>query len=451
MDNLQNMTLPELREKLSEKESEKQNLDKVEVSEITDEQLDKYETIKKDIVDLKAAITRKEQKEQFAKERVISMAAGNNGVESVSESKEEGKLKAASDKEFGRAAYEHFVAGKELTGAIKEMHQEAENYDGVSHKGIAIPGKWLSLKEYENRQANKAVIDQANSALTPTSVADSYVEAIREVAIYPQVGATVYENLNGEDFKIPVAGKITAAHASAENANASDGGAQFAPITLQADRITTYADLSNKINLQNGDIAMRAVMSEIGRAVAETINDAMFPTTTLSNAPTSIAATSGVGTFTEAGTYAAPSNTTPGSVHADLVTALVTLTKADALQGNLAYVASPELMTDLIKAAAIVGVSPALGGAARVGNSGQSVNGYPIFFTNSATSSAGTSGDFIFGNFRKVHVGFFGSLVIQQDVYTQNLKNVTRLVAHRYYDFKLAQGAAFVKATSLSA
>jgi hypothetical protein len=380
-----------------------------------------------------------------AEEREATRAAGNCGITVLDgEAKEERKLQERLEDELGKATYKHLIAGKALDGAAKEMIEIAEKNDGVSYDGkIAIPGHWLS--------ANKAVIDQATSALTPTSVADAYVEAIREAAIYLSVGCTVYDNLNGEDFKIPVAGKITSAHASAENSAATDGGAQFAPVTLQADRITTYADLSNKINLQNGDIAMRAVMSEIGLSVAETINDAMFPTATLTNAPASIAATSGVGTFTEAGTYAAPSNTTPGSVHADLVKALVTLTQADALKGNLAYVGNPELMTDLIKAAAIVGVSPALQGSAKVGNSGQAVNGYPIYWTNSATSSAGVSGDFIFGNFRKVHVGFFGSLVIQNDIFTQNLKDVTRLVAHRYYDFKLVQGAAFVKATSLSA
>lgn len=382
-----------------------------------------------------------------AEENLARRAAGNVGVTMIDgESKEESKLERKVQEELGKSAYKMLVAGERADGAVKEMIEIAEKADGQSYEGkIAIPGSWLALKR------NKAIIDQATSALTPTSVADFYVEAIRETAIYPQVGATVYENLSGEDFKIPVAGKITAAHASAENADATDGGAQFTNPTLQADRITTFADLSNKITLQNGDIAMNAVMSEIGRAVAETINDAMFPTTTLSNAPTSIAATSGVGTFTEAAPYAAPSNTVTGSVYQDMVTALVELTKADALQGTLAYVASPELMSDLIKAAKIVGVIPALQGAGAVGNSGHSVNGYPVFFTNSATSSAGVSGDFIFGNFRKVHVGFFGSLVIQRDMYTQNLKNVTRLVAHRYYDFKLVQGAAFVKATSLSA
>ena len=380
-----------------------------------------------------------------AEEREAARAAGSVYGFTVldGESKEEKSLQEKVEAELGTATYKHLIAGKPLDGAAKEMIQIAEKQDGVSYEGkIAIPGHWL---------ATKAIVDQASSALTPTSVADSYVEAIREVAIYDQVGCTVYDNLNGEDFKIPVAGKITSAHASAENSAATDGGAQFAPITLSADRITTYADLSNKINLQNGDIAMRAVMAEIGRSVAETINDAMFPTTTLTNAPASIAATSGVGTFTEAGTYAAPSNTSTGSVYADIVAAIVELTQADALNGNLGFILSPELMTDLVKSAGILGVRPALGGnrPGNVNNNG--LLGYPAYFTNSATSSAGTSGDFIFGNFRKVHVGFFGSLVIQNDIFTQNLKDVTRLVAHRYYDFKLAQGAAFVKATSLSA
>lgn len=366
--------------------------------------------------------------------------------ESQSEQKEETELKARVAKDFGKESYRFLMTGKSLSGSVAEMHQIAEKADSVSHEGIAIPGEWLKVE----KDTNKAIIDQANSGLTPLSVSDSYVQAIRETAIYPNVGATVYENLAGEDFGIPVNGKITAAHASAENSNATDGGAQFTMPKLQAKRITTYADLSNKINLQNGDIAMSQVMFEIGAGVGEAVNDAMFPTTTLTNAPTSIAATSGVGTFTEVGTYAAPSNTTAGSISADMVTAIVELTKADALNGNLAFVANPELMNDLINAPGIPAVTTGLNG--NIANQGMRFRGsLPIFFTNSATASAGTSGDFIFGNFRKVHVGFFGSLTIQRDMYTQNLKNVVRLVAHRYYDFKLVQGAAFIKATSLSA
>lgn len=439
------MEIHELEAKIAKLEEKEESLSTAVKEAKNDEELDKSSN---DLIEVQGQLEKlaktlsaqKKAEEALAKKAAMSAGLGA----SEGQEKEEEKIKEKVS--LGEAAYKIIVAGGKVDGAVKEMIQIAEERDGVSYEGkLAIPGDWLSLKS-----TNKAVVDQANSALTPTSVADSYINAIREVAIYPQVGATVYENLSGEDFKIPVAGKITAAHATAENAAAADGGAQFAPITLQADRITTYADLSNKINLQNGDIAMRAVMDEIGRAVAETINDAMFPTASLTNAPTSIAATSGVGTFTEAASYAAPSNTATGTVYEDIIDAIVTLTKADALQGNLGFVLSPELMTDLVKSAGILGVRPALTGA-QPSNSNNGLLGYPAFFTNSCTSSAGTSGDFIFGNFRKVHVGFFGSLVIQRDMYTQNTKNVTRLVAHRHYDFKLAQGASFVKATSLSA
>lgn len=411
-----------------------------------DKAIDELDSTQKEIAKLSKTLTTLEAAEKRLAEKAKRIAPLADHSPSDSEQKEEAQLKTRVSEDFGKESYKFLMTGKSVTGAVAEMHQMAEEFDQKSHEGIAIPGSWLSTKQ----DTNKAIIDQANSGLTPLSVGDSYVEAIRETAIYPNVGATVYENLSGEDFGIPVSGKITAAHASAENANAADGGAQMSLPKLQAQRITTYADLSNKINLQNGEIAMNAVMFEIGAAVAETMNDAMFPTTTLSNAPTALAATSGVGTFTEAGTYAAPSNTTAGSISADMVKAIVELTKADALQGNLAFVANPELMNDLINAPGIPAVTTALNGS-RPGNTGQNFRGFPIYFTNSATASAGTSGDFIFGNFRKVHVGFFGSLVIQRDMFTQNIKDVTRLVAHRYYDFKLVQGAAFIKATSLSA
>ena len=353
--------------------------------------------------------------------------------ESASKGEEREAQKVSEKVSLGAAVISAIVNDRGLSGAEADMHAIAEAEADQTYRGIAIPSSWLETR---------TDITQGTSDIKPTFVAAEYVKALRERAVYEQVGAKVHNGLTG-DFKIPVVAKQSVAHASAENSAAADGGANFTDITLTPVRISGFADFSNRLTLQNGDIAMRSIMEDFGLSVADAINGAMFSTSTVTNAPTSIAATSGVGVITEAAAYAANV-----SIFADMVDAEVKLAGQEGLSGNLAYVSATNLLGDLKQSAQVSNVNPALSG---MNFNQQMVNGYRTYFTTGATLSAGVSGDFLFGNFGKVHVGFFGALNIIVDNLTQALTDQTRLVIHRNYDFKLAQGAAFVKATSLVA
>jgi hypothetical protein len=78
-------------------------------------------------------------------------------------------------------------------------------------------------------------------------------------------------------------------------------------------------------------------------------------------------------------------------------------------------------------------------------------HGYRTYWSNGATASAGTSGDFIFGDFSRVYMGKWGGFSVFVDPYTNAADAQVRLILHQYCDWSLVQGAAFVKATSLSA
>jgi len=82
---------------------------------------------------------------------------------------------------------------------------------------------------------------------------------------------------------------------------------------------------------------------------------------------------------------------------------------------------------------------------------GSLINGYPTFFTNGCTKSAGVSADFFFGDFSKLYMGMFGGLDIMVDPYSVAINGQTRLVLNQYMDWGVSDGAGFVKATSLLA
>jgi len=184
-------------------------------------------------------------------------------------------------------------------------------------------------------------------------------------------------------------------------------------------------------------------MVDLGRSEAELINTAMFSTASVTNAPASLAATSGVLTFTEAATYAYGT-----SVAKDYLAALKTVANDHGLTGNHSYVGSTELIADILAGVNVAGISPTVTSG---GYNQYTINGMNAFFSTGNTKVAGTSGDAIFGDFSRVHFGRWGGLNILVDPYTVAGNDQVRLVVNSNVDWSLVQGAAFTKFTSLTA
>jgi HK97 family phage major capsid protein len=262
-----------------------------------------------------------------------------------------------------------------------------------------------------------------------------YQEALREASVFNQVGANILTGLSA-DTRLPITGKQAVAWAGEVDA-AADGGANFGKLDLTPIRLSSYVDISKQLLLQNGMGAQQAIVADLGRAAGAKIDAAMFAAADVTSAPGAIAATSGVGTFTEAGTYAANA-----SIMTDFIEAESVLAVNEGLQGNLAYVANPKLMKDLKQSAQVAAVS--------AGVQGNLVNGYPTYYTNGCTSDGAASADFLFGDFSKLFIGMFGGLDITVDPYSKAINGEVRLIVNQYIDWGVSQADAFVKATSLT-
>lgn len=323
-------------------------------------------------------------------------------------------------------AVNDFTNGK-LDGVEREMHEEAVNEArsaGRSINGLGIPSFMLE---------SRADVTQAGSAIAPTNVL-GFADAMREASVFDKVGANILTGLSA-NTTIPVAGASSVEWEGEVDA-AADGGAQFGKVELTPTRLASYVNISKQLLLQNGAAAEQAIIRDLGRATAQKMDAAIFSTGGVTGAPDSLGelATS---TFTES----AFSNL--ASIMLDFVSAEQTLAEAGGLEGNLAYVASPNLMAQLKQSAQVAAVNAGMQGAL--------VNGYPTYFTNGCTKVAGTSGDFFFGDFSKLYMGMFGGLDIMVDPYSVAVNGQTRLVLNQYMDWGVSDGAGFVKATSLVA
>jgi HK97 family phage major capsid protein len=428
-----------LKEKIEERNAITSKLDaldalvKEEKRSFTSEETESYGELSGQEAKLKKEVLTLEAREARAKDIVKNVPVAGGKVQDLNKDEK----RAAKDFDFIKAVGEA-AAGGNFSGLEKEVIQEglSEARSGkLPSQGlrIVVPQKFMSLEK-------RTDIDQATSAIAPTFLGQ-YTDALREESIFLNMpGVNVY-NLTA-DFKLPVTAAQTLAWATAENSSASDSGANFAKDTLTPFRFAGYVDISNEITVQNGPAATQAIMKDLGRSAAALQNTAMLSTAAVTNAPPSLAATSGVLTFTEAA-YSAGA-----SVLSDLQDAEYEVANDHGLGGNLAYALSTELLKEIKKSVAVTGILAGMNG--RTYND-YNINGYMAKFTTGATKIAGTSGDGIFGDWSRVHYGTFGGLNILVDPYTVAGNNQIRLVVNSMVDWSLVQGASFVKFTSLTA
>ena len=323
-------------------------------------------------------------------------------------------------------AVNDFTNGK-LDGVEREMHEEAVNEArsaGRTISGLGIPSFMLE---------SRTDVTQGISAIAPTNVL-GFADAMREASVFDKVGANILTGLSA-NTTIPVAGASTVEWEGEIDA-AANGGADFGKVELTPTRLASFVNISKQLLLQNGASAEQAIIRDLGRATAQKMDAAIFSRTTVSGAPASLGALA-----TSEITESAFSNL--ASIMLDFVTAEAKLAEEGGLEGNLAYVASPALMAQLKQSAQVAAVN--------AGMQGSLINGYPTFFTNGCTKSAGVSADFFFGDFSKLYMGMFGGLDIMVDPYSVAVNGQTRLVLNQYMDWGVSDGAGFVKATSLIA
>jgi HK97 family phage major capsid protein len=318
-----------------------------------------------------------------------------------------------------------------LDGIEREMHEEAVNEArnaGRSINGLGIPSFILE------QRANVSQVEAPASGIAGTNIL-GFADAMREASVFDKVGANILTNLSA-NTTIPVTGTSTVAWEGEIDA-AADGGTNFGKVELTPNRLAAYVNISKQLLMQNGAGAEQAIIRDLGRAVGQKMDAAIFSTANAGGgAPTSLGQVA-TGSITSDTTYDA------SSVFSDLVAAEGALAEAGGLEGNLAYVCSPALLKDIKQAAQVAGVS--------AGFQGGIVNGYKSFFTNGCTKVADTSADFFFGDFSKLYIGMFGGLDILVDPYTVAANGQTKLVLNQFMDWGVSNGAGFVKATSLTA
>jgi len=239
---------------------------KTEARNLTDDEQVSYDAKMESIDKLKKDIEMVERQEKLNAEIAANVASAP-----VSESKE------VRDYSFFKAI-QGSVNGN-LDGIEKEMHEEAVNEArsaGRSINGLGIPSFLME---------SRANVTQGTSAIAPTAVL-AYADAMREASVFDKVGANILTGLSA-NTTIPVTGASTVEW-EGEVAAANDGGTNFGKVELTPTRLAAYVNISKQLLLQNGAGAEQAIIRDLGRAVGQKMDAAIFSTANVAGAPASL-------------------------------------------------------------------------------------------------------------------------------------------------------------------
>lgn len=256
-------------------------------------------------------------------------------------------------------------------------------------------------------------------------LAGSYIEVLRNTMVTAKAGITMLSGLVGNvDIPRQTAGAAST-WISAEDADATEGEAQFDQVSLTPKDLACYTEVTRRLLMQSTPAIEGIVMRDLAIAQALGIDLAVLYGSASSGQPRGIKNQTGVNTLDLAA--AAPT-------YAEIVQIVKKVLEDNALVGNCSWLISPAGWEDLC-------TTPKQGSGVEgnfiLGDNGK-IAGYDWQVSNQVTAE-----EYFFGDFSQVLLGEWGGLEINVDPYTSSLKGKIRYITFKTVDVAVRQPTAF--------
>lgn len=361
----------------AEKESRKLN----------DEEVDKFESIKKEMDTIDSEIRELTNK--------LNKQTSKRSMEKFS------LLKAINDVANNRQLDER--SREMVDNGVNEMRKAGLSYSGQ----IVLP-----VEERSTVQATVATAGQEVVAEDKLNI----LEPLRANLVMVSAGANYMTGLVG-NVSIPTYSGTNVGWAG-EIAGASDGAGSFGEVTLEPKRITAYLDVSKQFLLQDSASAEALLRSDIVKAISNKLE-----ATILGDA---------AGSTTQPKGFFNGATAITDTSYATMVGLMQTLEEAN-VSGDIKYIVSPA-----IKASLKTTTKDA--GSGRFVMEGNEVDGVPVLSTSACKG-------IVLGNFDDYVIGQWGGIDLTVDPYSQATNGKVRLVVNAYFDAKPRRSEAFVAKT----
>jgi hypothetical protein len=215
----------------------------------------------------------------------------------------------------------------------------------------------------------------------------------------------------------------------------------FDKVSMTPKRAVITSSFSNQLLRQEYSRGIeQRIISQMNLAFNKGLENAVLNGTGANNQPSGI--------YTELAGQAL----TMGAVsYDDLVDMEAALAAADALEGNLAYVAHPDVVAKLKKTKVDAGSGRFL--VEGMLDPQQTANGYAIDSTTLSLKNTTPNPDtygLLFGNFNDVQIGFFGGATLLVDPYTGMKSSIVEVNLERFMDCAVLRPASFAIATDVT-
>ena len=314
------------------------------------------------------------------------------------------------------------ASGNPLHADDAAVHEQAQAE--MRANGMTLPeGNAISMSATLTRAQTVSGDSGAKGGVLVAST-PTLVRPLQPVLAIESLGVNVMSGLVG-DVPLPTSGALTFSYSGETNAtSATDIG--FAGPTLKPKRCSGVVDISKKLLAQTNFSVENYILEQIRIAYGNAITTA---------------AINGPGGDAPTGLYSLITtniNTTASALtHAIAVDLEGKVDASDGTSVNLAYLSDTKVKsstkTTLLDA-----------GSGRFLSDGKELNGHPFLSTTlMPTLDSGASHPIIYGDWNQLTVGYFGTVSIIVDPYTQAASGKVRLIIEGFSDVAVTNEKAF--------
>lgn len=333
------------------------------------------------------------------------------------------------------------AANKTVDGLEGEVNAELTKQYGREPRGV-----WMPMS-FDTRAT---VLDSTQGTGAVPTVAQGFIDMLRNRLVVVNAGATVLSDLSGAgQIDIPRQTGAATAYVVGESTDTTASNQTIGTVNLNPFTVGAYTDVSRHFLLQSSISAEQFVRNDLARVLALKIDQLALDGTGTTE-PTGILQGSG-------GTVTCGDSTNGGRLVWSKVIEFETEAAVDnADVGTLAYVTNPKVR-GWLKGHDIAYVDgtgdPATG--RMMWGSDNSLNGYPIYVSNQmpgnlTVGSTSNCSTMIFGNWADLILGFWSGLDIIVDQASLSKQGGLRIVALQDFDTVVRHDESHVFANDIN-
>jgi HK97 family phage major capsid protein len=299
-----------------------------------------------------------------------------------------------------------------------ECSAEAARQYGKDAQGIMLPAE--VLRTWSKRDINTG---DDSTLIAEDYKAQNFIDVLRNSSSVLAAGATTLQGLQGNVVIPKKTAASSAGWIATEGNAASESEFTSGSVTMTPKVVGAFTDATRLLLQQSSLDIENLIRDDLTKSIATAIDLGALAGSGSSGQPTGIKNTSGINTTT----FAAANPT-----FAEIIAMESEVANDNGLVGNLGYICKPSDYGTLKT------TSKDSGSGMFVVEPDGRMNGYNVVRSNQVTA-----GDFYFGNFADLLVGFYGGLDITVDPYSLSNTGSIRIVALQTMDVAVRHAVSF--------